>query len=75
CAIIAQLFLRSDAMSGRGPNHRQLNTLLAGFGLGDGVTLRPSVGNPVFDNLIGTTTTTTTMRWHQPGALRGGGLK
>ena len=62
-------------MSGRGAHHRQLNTLLAGFGLEDGMTLRRSVGRPVFGNLNGTTTTTTTMRWHQPGALRGGGLK
>jgi hypothetical protein len=62
-------------MLGWGPHHMQLNTLLAGFGLRDGMTLRRSVGNRVFGTLKGTTTTTTTMRWHQPGALRGGGLK
>jgi hypothetical protein len=62
-------------MSGRVPHHMQLNTLLAGLCLGDGTVLRRSGGNRVFGTLNGTTTTTTTMRWHQPGALRGWGLK
>lgn len=62
-------------MSERGPHHVQLNTLLAGLGLGDGMTLHRSLGNRVFGTLNGTTNTTTTTRWHQPGALRGGGLK
>jgi hypothetical protein len=62
-------------MSGQGPFHMQPAVLLPGFGLGDGVVLRLSCGNRVFGYMIGITTTTTTVRWHQPGALRGGGIK
>ena len=61
-------------MSGLGPSHKQLGVLLPDFCLGGGAVLRPSCGENGFGYMI-TTTTTTTMRWHQPGALRGGGLK
>jgi hypothetical protein len=61
-------------MSGQWPSHKQLGVSLPDFGPGDDVVLCPSCG----DNGLGTTattSTTTTMRWHQPGALCGGGLK
>jgi hypothetical protein len=62
-------------MSGQAPHCMQLSPLLPGFDLGNGMVLRPSFGNRVFGDLNGTTSTTTTMRGHQPGALSGGGLK
>lgn len=69
-------------MSGQGSYQVKSDGLFPGFGLGSGIDLggsdvsRLSGGTYVLGYASGTvaTTTTTTMRWHQPGALRGRGL-
>jgi hypothetical protein len=63
-------------MSGQRAYHVQADELLPGFDLVSCLLLRSSHGTYAVGYMSGATATptTTTTRWHQPGALRGRGL-